>query len=276
MEGENGPAPLSPSSSSSPSPPLAGEDSGGPKPLRRLGRQESPLSKETLCTVREKDNRNVASGPSRSQTDSKDCKSNTVDSSRPETCEIKKAAAITADGKVESSPAPDQSIEVATVPDRPKLQIVAKSRATPEVSSTKSVVSGENTAQQQESRQQRVQQDKTQEKAAESSRSSLGKGRSCTEKESQEQNKPRKGSADGQKFSSSSSGETTKVKGAAAQVPKLAQSQTASAATAAAAAAAVATPAARSKVERASNSNRRSKEEKVCRRDFFILCQLAS
>ncbi|KAK5856749.1 hypothetical protein PBY51_008324 [Eleginops maclovinus] len=45
MEGENGPAPPSPSSSSSPSPPM---EIGGPKPIRRMGRQESPLSRDTL------------------------------------------------------------------------------------------------------------------------------------------------------------------------------------------------------------------------------------
>nr|XP_033946027.1 microtubule-associated serine/threonine-protein kinase 1-like [Pseudochaenichthys georgianus] len=50
MEGENGPAPPSPSSSSSPSPPM---ESGGPKPIRRMGRQESPLSRDTLIPSRD-------------------------------------------------------------------------------------------------------------------------------------------------------------------------------------------------------------------------------
>lgn len=269
MEGENGPAPTSPSSSSSPSPPQAVEQSGGPKPLRRLGRQESPLSKETLCTVREKDNRSVASGPSKSQIDSKDCKSNTVESSRPETgCEIKKASAVTASEKVEFSPVPDKSIEVTTVLEQPKLQIAAASSATLEVSSTKSTVSGERTLQQQEGRHQKVQQDRTQEKAAMGPRGSLGKDGGSTEKETQEQNKPRKGSADIQKVTSSSSvgektSETTKVKGAAAHVSKQAQSQTTPAGA----------PAVRSKVERASNSHRRSK---VGHGDFNIVCKLAS
>ncbi|XP_028300674.1 microtubule-associated serine/threonine-protein kinase 1-like isoform X2 [Gouania willdenowi] len=53
MDGENGPAPPSPSSSSSPSPTMGGEI-GGLKPVRRLGRQESPLSRDTLIP-REKD-----------------------------------------------------------------------------------------------------------------------------------------------------------------------------------------------------------------------------
>ncbi|KAF3846849.1 hypothetical protein F7725_003927 [Dissostichus mawsoni] len=50
MEGENGPAPPSPSSSSSPSPPM---EIGGPKPIRRMGRQESPLSRDTLIPSRD-------------------------------------------------------------------------------------------------------------------------------------------------------------------------------------------------------------------------------
>ncbi|XP_075888709.1 microtubule-associated serine/threonine-protein kinase 1-like isoform X2 [Nelusetta ayraudi] len=279
IEGENGPAPPSPSSSSSPSPPPAGGESGGPKPLRRLGRQESPLSRETISTVREKDNRN------RSQIDSKapgESRSKTVDSSRPEPCcESKKTGVVTAETEVKSSPAPDESPEATTVPDRPKPQSAAASSSTPEACSSKDAVSSEKTTspgwsqtvQQQESRQQRVQQDRAQEKAAETSRGSSGKDRARGERESPEQSKPRKGAADGQKGSNSSGGggektsETTKVKGAAAQVPKQAQSQTAAhgpAATAAAAfAAAPAAAAARSKVERASNSNRRSKEDKV-------------
>ncbi|KAJ7992737.1 hypothetical protein DPEC_G00281770 [Dallia pectoralis] len=53
MEGENGPVPHSPSSSSSPSPPTGGE-TGCLKPARRLGRQESPLSRDTLVTGRER------------------------------------------------------------------------------------------------------------------------------------------------------------------------------------------------------------------------------
>ncbi|CAG5897409.1 unnamed protein product [Menidia menidia] len=67
MEGENGPAPPSPSSSSSPSPPLGG-DVGGLKPARRLGRQESPLSRDAMVTVREKDTQTAASVLFASQT----------------------------------------------------------------------------------------------------------------------------------------------------------------------------------------------------------------
>lgn len=58
IEGENGPAPPSPSSSSSPSPPLGGEITGL-KPSRRMGRQESPLSRESILTTKEKDSQTV-------------------------------------------------------------------------------------------------------------------------------------------------------------------------------------------------------------------------
>uniref|UniRef100_A0A8C7MAQ1 non-specific serine/threonine protein kinase n=1 Tax=Oncorhynchus kisutch TaxID=8019 RepID=A0A8C7MAQ1_ONCKI len=62
MEGENGPIPPSPSSSSSPSPPTVGE-TGCLKPVRRLGRQESPLSRDTLQTGRERAAQTTASDP---------------------------------------------------------------------------------------------------------------------------------------------------------------------------------------------------------------------
>ncbi|XP_072299621.1 microtubule-associated serine/threonine-protein kinase 1-like isoform X2 [Eucyclogobius newberryi] len=67
IEGENGPAPPSPSSSSSPSPspPLGGEITGL-KPSRRMGRQESPLSRESILTTTGKDAQAVE--PKTSQT----------------------------------------------------------------------------------------------------------------------------------------------------------------------------------------------------------------
>ncbi|XP_061701319.1 microtubule-associated serine/threonine-protein kinase 1-like isoform X2 [Syngnathoides biaculeatus] len=60
MEGENGPAPPSPSSSSSPSPPLSGE-TNSLQHVRRLGRQESPLSRDTMVPVTETDIQTMAS-----------------------------------------------------------------------------------------------------------------------------------------------------------------------------------------------------------------------
>lgn len=73
IEGENGPAPPSPSSSSSPSPPLGGEIAGI-KPSRRMGRQESPLSRDTLFTAKEKDSQVVLAEISGVQTGSTDAK----------------------------------------------------------------------------------------------------------------------------------------------------------------------------------------------------------
>ncbi|XP_019713916.1 microtubule-associated serine/threonine-protein kinase 1-like isoform X2 [Hippocampus comes] len=79
MEGENGPAPPSPSSSSSPSPPLGGESSSL-KPVRRLGRQESPLSRDTMVTVTEKDTQITACDLIGSNTEPKTTKNeSTVD-----------------------------------------------------------------------------------------------------------------------------------------------------------------------------------------------------
>ncbi|KAA8585624.1 hypothetical protein FQN60_004318, partial [Etheostoma spectabile] len=107
IEGENGPAPPSPSSSSSPSPPMGGEI-GSLKPARRMGRQESPLSRDTLLPPREKDTQTAVSEITGAQTASTaakaESKSNAVD-----TCKTKPAAedlkhnACVAEGK--SSPA---------------------------------------------------------------------------------------------------------------------------------------------------------------------------
>ncbi|KAM4535288.1 microtubule-associated serine/threonine-protein kinase 1-like isoform 2-T2 [Fundulus diaphanus] len=63
IEGENGPAPPSPSSSSSPSPPM-GAEIGGLNHVRRLGRQESLLTRDTLVTPKEKETVTSASEPS--------------------------------------------------------------------------------------------------------------------------------------------------------------------------------------------------------------------
>ncbi|XP_061606183.1 microtubule-associated serine/threonine-protein kinase 1-like isoform X3 [Phyllopteryx taeniolatus] len=74
MEGENGPAPPSPSSSSSPSPPLGGETSSL-HPVRRLGRQETPLSRDTMVPVTETDTQTMASDLAGCNTETKATKS---------------------------------------------------------------------------------------------------------------------------------------------------------------------------------------------------------
>lgn len=265
MEGENGPAPPSPSSSSSPSPPLGGE-TGGLKPLRRLGRQESPLSRDTLVTVKEKDNQNTKSEPCGLQTESKatnECKTSTFKSSKSEPCcEIQKTDVTAAEVETKSSPAQDKSNTEAKPGLEKKPQNASSSSL--EATGSKSKVSEKTctpgTSQalrQQESKQQRAQPDnaaatKAQEKAAENLKGTLGKDKVSTEKESSEQTKPRKGTDVCQKGGISSgekTSETTKVKGPAPPAPNQVQSHT---------------PAgAKTKVERASHSNRGAKEERV-------------
>lgn len=67
MEGENGPAPPSPSSSTS-SPPMGGEI-GGLKPIRKLGRQESPLNCDLLVTTKGQDTQTTKSKQSTANVD---------------------------------------------------------------------------------------------------------------------------------------------------------------------------------------------------------------
>ena len=102
MEGENGPAPPSPSSSSSPSPPMGGEI-GGLKPGRRLGRQESPLSRDTLFTARDKDTQTTAS-----QTVSKaESKTNVLETSKTLTAAVVLKSHVSAAAvETRSRPAP--------------------------------------------------------------------------------------------------------------------------------------------------------------------------
>lgn len=268
MEGENGPAPPSPSSSSSPSPPLGGEI-GGLKPLRRLGRQESPLSRDTLVTVKEKDNQNTKSEPSGLQTESKatnESKTSTVKSSKSEPCcEIQKMDITAAQVETKSSPAQDKSTAEAKPDLEKKTQNTSSSSL--EATGSKSKVSEKTctpgTSQalrQQESKQQRAQTDsgpatKAQEKAAENLKATLAKDKVSTEKESSEQTKHCKGTDVCQKggvFSGEKTSETTKVKGPAPPAPNQAQSHTPAHLPAGT----------KTKVERASHGNR-AKEERV-------------
>lgn len=269
MEGENGPAPPSPSSSSSPSPPLGGEI-GGLKPLRRLGRQESPLSRDTLVTVKEKDNQNTKSEPCGLQTESKatsESKTSTVKSSKSEPCcEIQKMDIAAAQVESKSSPAQDKFTTEAKPDLEKKTQNTSSSSL--EATGPKSKVSEKTctpgTSQalrQQESKQHRAQPDsgpatKAQEKAAENLKGILGKDKISTEKESSEQTKPRKGTDVCQKGGISSgekTNEITKVKGPAPPAPNQAQSHTPAHLPAGT----------KTKVERASHSNRWAKEERV-------------
>ncbi|CAB1341993.1 unnamed protein product [Coregonus sp. 'balchen'] len=106
MEGENGPVPPSPSSSSSPSPPTVGE-TGCLKPARRPGRQESPLSRDTLLTGRERAPQTTASDPHTDSTTVKvEPKTSAGETAKTLTpCEALKRKASPVPGEAQPSPA---------------------------------------------------------------------------------------------------------------------------------------------------------------------------
>lgn len=271
MEGENGPAPPSPSSSSSPSPPMGG-DMGGLKPVRRLGRQESPLSRDTLLTSREKDTQTTtASETTGSQTESVATKAepkvSAGDSSKTlSTAAVPKSniSAPAVDTKV--SPAPLSSTTETKL--CPGDKAASASGSSSEATVTKSKLSEKistptlSKTQQPESKQQSAQtvsgtatgaQEKTEEKV----RSAAGADKANVQKaSSSEPPKQRKGTEAGERAGISGTdkaAEVSKVKGPAPPVPAQVQTH-----------AAAHMPAApRSKAEKASSSCRGAKEEKA-------------
>lgn len=264
MEGENGPAPPSPSSSSSPSPPMGGEI-GGLKPVRRLGRQESPLSRDTLVTAREKDTQTTAPEPTGSQTGSivtdTDSKTNVDTSKLRSSCEVLEKGISAAAMEAKSSAAlVSTTTEARSGPGvKPQNAHSSSSEAAVFKSKLSERISASGTSQglqQQDSKQQSGQRDsgpatKAQEKAEENL-----KDKSNMQKVSAEQTKQCRGSDMGEKGAISRSdkvSELTKVKGPAPSVPTQVQSH----------AAARVPAAARSKVDKVSNSNRGAKEERV-------------
>uniref|UniRef100_A0A3Q1I5W3 non-specific serine/threonine protein kinase n=1 Tax=Anabas testudineus TaxID=64144 RepID=A0A3Q1I5W3_ANATE len=244
MEGENGPAPPSPSSSSSPSPPMGGE-TGGLKPVRRLGRQESPLSRDTLLTAREKDTQTSASDTIGLQTESTATK--TVDSSTTfSTSEALKSNVRPAAVEGKSAPATSETKPLTAA--SPKSEVAGSRSSTP--SSSKGL-------DQQESKQQSAQTDsgaaaKAQE-SEEKVKDSAGADKGNVQKASSaEQSKPHKVTEAAEKGSDKAT-ETTKAKGPAPPVPTQVQTH-----------AADPLPVAfRSKAEKASSSNRGAKEERT-------------
>lgn len=244
MEGENGPAPPSPSSSSSPSPPMGGE-TGGLKPVRRLGRQESPLSRDTLLTAREKDTQTSASDTIGLQTESIATK--TVDSSTTfSTSEALKSNVRPAAVEGKSAPATSETKPLTAA--SPKSEVAGSRSSTP--SSSKGL-------NQQESKQQSAQTDsgaaaKAQE-SEEKVKDSAGADKGNVQKASSaEQSKPHKVTEAAEKGSDKAT-ETTKAKGPAPPVPTQVQTH-----------AADPLPVAfRSKAEKASSSNRGAKEERT-------------
>ncbi|KAM8723467.1 microtubule-associated serine/threonine-protein kinase 1-like isoform 2-T2 [Acanthopagrus schlegelii] len=265
MEGENGPAPPSPSSSSSPSPPMGGEI-GGLKPVRRLGRQESPLSRDTLVTVREKHTQTTAPEPAESIATKAETKTNVGASKTLSTAEVLKKSASDAAVETKSSPALVSSTAEAKPGQAEKPQ--SASSSTSEATVTKSKLSEKSSTpsaskglQQQDGKQQHSQTDsgpaaKAQEKTEEKAKGTSGTDKGDMQKVlSSEQTKPRKGSDTGEKGGiggSDKATEATKVKGPAPPVPTHVQSH-----------AAAHGSAARTKVEKVTHSYRGAKEERA-------------
>ncbi|XP_040047993.2 microtubule-associated serine/threonine-protein kinase 1 isoform X2 [Gasterosteus aculeatus] len=241
MEGENGPAPPSPSSSSSPSPPMGGEY-GGLKPSRRLGRQESPLSRDTLLPPREKDTQATASALRGSQAEGvaakAESKTAVVHLSKATAEGLKNRPSVAA---VKSSPAAvTSSCEAAT--SKSKLG---------EKTATAGTSKG---LQQQDGKQPSVHTDvapvpKAQEKLEERAKGTVGADKGHVQKVSPaEQSKPRKCAEAGEKGGGGKAAETTKVKGPAPPIPTQVQPHAAAPA--------------RSNAERLSTSCRGAKEER--------------
>ncbi|XP_076006273.1 microtubule-associated serine/threonine-protein kinase 1-like isoform X2 [Genypterus blacodes] len=270
IEGENGPAPPSPSSSSSPSPPMGGEI-GGLKPARRLGRQESPLSRDTLLTGKEKDTQTKISELSGSQTESiaPKAESSAVDTSKAlsgakvakskvSPTEIKSRPAL-APSTADTKPSPEVKPPHASTPSS---EPVTKSKPS-EKTSTAPTAKG---LQPQDSKQQGTQTDsglaaKTQEKTEEKGKGPAGADKSTVQKAaSTEQAKVCKGAGEGLVKGvvtvSEKATETSKVKGTAPPIPKQVHAQTA---TVSAAVPAVT----RAKVEKVSSSYGGPKEERA-------------
>ncbi|XP_033500977.1 microtubule-associated serine/threonine-protein kinase 1-like isoform X3 [Epinephelus lanceolatus] len=253
MEGENGPAPPSPSSSSSPSPPMGGEI-GGLKPVRKLGRQESPLSRDTLLTSREKDTQTTASELSGSQTQSlvtkAESKSDVVDKALTSAEVLKNnVSPALVSSSTEAKPCPG---------DKPQKVSTSASEATVSKSKLSEKMSSKS-PQQQDGKQQGAQTDSAPATKAQEKIEEKVKGTAATEKGSVQkvsaESKPRKGAETAEKGGVDKATETTKVKGPAPPVPTQAQTHSA--------AHAPAPTAARSKIEKVSHSYRGVKEERA-------------
>ncbi|XP_020561147.1 microtubule-associated serine/threonine-protein kinase 1 isoform X2 [Oryzias latipes] len=249
IEGENGPAPPSPSSSSSPSPPLGGEI-GGLKPVRRLGRQESPLSRDTLIT-KDKDSQTAASDITGRQARNATA---TFDKTR--------TAASTAEtdlSRTSGELKPRTSLEETKLnpenkPPNPRVlgseATFTKSKPSEKTSNTS------RSLQQEDTKQQNVQTEngpatKAQEKTEEKEKCSAGRDKSNTRKSSgMEQTKQPIGPETPEKGVirvSDKTADTTKVKGPAPPVPAQVQTQ----------------PPTRNRVEKSTSSCRGVKEERA-------------
>ena len=244
-----------------------GGEIGGLKPVRRLGRQESPLSRDTLVTVREKHTQTTAPEPAESIATKAETKTNVVDASKTlSSAEVLKKSASEAAVETKSSPALVSSTAEAKPGQAEKPQ--SASSSTSEATVTKSKLSEKSSTpsaskglQQQDGKQQHSQTDsgpaaKAQEKTEEKAKGTSGTDKGDMQKVlSSEQTKPRKGSDTGEKGGiggSDKATEATKVKGPAPPVPTHVQSH-----------AAAHGSAARTKVEKVTHSYRGAKEERA-------------
>ncbi|KAF7666358.1 hypothetical protein LDENG_00109410 [Lucifuga dentata] len=280
IEGENGPAPPSPSSSSSPSPPMGGEIAGL-KPARRMGRQESPLSRDTLLPGREKDTQTTTSELSESHFESSapkaESKTSAVETAKAlAAAEVSKTKVSETSTEIKSNPAliPSTKQTKPSPEDKPPNASTPSSDTTISKSKSSEKTSAPATTkglQPQDSKQQSAQRDsglatKTKEKTEEKLKAPASTDKNTIQKAaSTEQSKVCKGTETGDSFVkggisiSDKTTETSKVKGPAPPVPTQVQAQTA-----AVSAAAPALP--RSKVEKVSgpsSSYRGAKEERA-------------
>ncbi|KAM9843141.1 microtubule-associated serine/threonine-protein kinase 1-like [Aulostomus maculatus] len=245
IEGENGPAPPSPSSSSSPSPPMAG-DISGLKPSRRLGRQESPLSRDTMLTVKEKDTQTISDFTGH-QTESNTRKSE-FERDNVSTCkilspsEVQQSTGSAAPSTTETKPTPQSMSRLSSE--------VSKSKPCQKISSPGTKKS----LQQQDSKQQNSateNESKALDKPEDKAKGMTGAEKGNIQKSSfTDQSKLRRGTDTGEKGGKKNP-ETIKVKGPAPPVPVQTHAAT------------QAPVVVRSKVERVSSSYRGAKEERV-------------
>ncbi|XP_029944715.1 microtubule-associated serine/threonine-protein kinase 1-like isoform X2 [Salarias fasciatus] len=185
MEGENGPAPPSPSSSSSPSPPMGGEI-GGLKPARKLGRQESPLSRDTIATPKEKETQTsapeLARAPAEGAAEKRPSAAGAVDTSKT-SAEAGKSRGTAAAADVKSG---TSSTETKSSPGS-KPAATSASEATVSKSKPNEKISTQGAAKQEAA-------SKAKEKSEEKGRSSAGVEKGSLQKASSaELNKQRRG-----------------------------------------------------------------------------------
>uniref|UniRef100_A0A3Q1EGL9 non-specific serine/threonine protein kinase n=1 Tax=Acanthochromis polyacanthus TaxID=80966 RepID=A0A3Q1EGL9_9TELE len=205
MEGENGPI-------------------GGLKPVRRLGRQESPLSRDTLLTTREKDTQTTASELTGSQTESSapkvEPKTSVVDRSKTlSPAEVVRSSAKAVDVKssassTESKPSPVTKSQNVTT----SSSEATKSKPSEKVS-TPGTTKGQKDTKQQSAQTDTGPATKAQEKPEEKGKATADKG-SMQKASSTEQSKQRKGTEAADKGGiGDKAADTTKIKGPAPPVP---------------------------------------------------------